>query len=280
MSISVKCRNCGRSYSVKDEFAGKKFRCQECQTPVAVPEASDFEANDWDTGDADDDFGADNYDDYDDYGDDDARSLPPAPKRVPKKKKKPEPSKKTPKKRSSSSSSASEIGPMIGKIGGGLFVGLIAFSLAFKIFSGGMGLGASWESFTTPDGNLTMQMPGKAKPVKVKVMAPGGQSLGVEKRDFACIVVIEPMPPEMNGMTEEEMLNAMQLGTQFLGASNAERTTLNGHPCVSFEQSAPGGIKAYGKAVIHKNVIYTLNYAYKDGASGNMSKFFDSITFN
>ena len=276
MSISAKCRKCGKSYSVKDEFAGKKFRCQECQSPVTVPKAEVFDAEEWD---AEDDFGGGADDDYEDYGPRRSAAMPPAPRRAPKKKK-PAPSKKPVKKRSSSKSS-SEVGPMIGKIGGGLVAGLIAFSLAFKIFSGGIGgLGATWESYTTPDGNLTMQMPGKPKNVQVKAMAPGGQSIGVERRDFACIVVIEPMPPELNGMSEDEMLDAMALGTQFLGATNAQRASLNGHPCVSFEQNATAGIKAYGRAVIHKNKIYTLNYAYKGSPGSNMNKFFDSITFN
>lgn len=277
MSISVKCKNCGRSYSVKDEHAGKKFRCQECQAQVIVPKAETFDADDWDAGEEGDEFGADTYDDYEDYGDYES-AAPPPPRRAPKKKKKPAQSKKRPKK-AARSSSASEIAPMIGKIGGGLFVGLIAFSLAFRLFGGGMDLGTNWEPYTTPDGNLTMLMPGKPKPVKVRIMAPGGQSVGVEKRNFACIIVIEPMPPEMRGMSEDEMFEAMKLGSQFLGATNAQTSTLNGHPCISFEQ-ARDGIKATGKAVIHKDKIYTINYAYKGSPGSNQDKFFNSIEFN
>lgn len=279
MSISVKCHQCSRSYSVKDENAGKKFRCQECQAVVTVPEANTFAADDWDAGDTDEDFGSatqEDYEDYEDYGDDEPAA--PLLRRAPKKKK--PAARKTKPKKAALSKSASETGPMIAKIGVGLLAGVIAFNIAFKLTSGGFGSGANWQSYTTPDGNLTMQMPGKPKPMTVKVMAPGGESLGAETRNFACNIVIEPMPPELNGLSEDEMLNAMQLGGQFLGATNLERSTLNGHPCVSFDHPGKDGVKAVGKAVMHKNKVYTLNFAYKGNQDSERDKFFNSIQFN
>ncbi len=41
MAISVSCGKCDKRYSVKDELAGKKFRCKECETLVAVPAPHD-----------------------------------------------------------------------------------------------------------------------------------------------------------------------------------------------------------------------------------------------
>lgn len=41
MSISVACGDCHKQYNVKEEMAGKKFRCKECQTVIVVPEAED-----------------------------------------------------------------------------------------------------------------------------------------------------------------------------------------------------------------------------------------------
>ncbi len=35
--ISFNCTKCGHSYSVPDEYAGKKVRCKECQTVNSVP---------------------------------------------------------------------------------------------------------------------------------------------------------------------------------------------------------------------------------------------------
>lgn len=37
MSIAVKCGSCGRDYTVKDDAAGKKFKCKDCGDVVEVP---------------------------------------------------------------------------------------------------------------------------------------------------------------------------------------------------------------------------------------------------
>lgn len=41
MSINVACPTCGQQYNVKDEAAGKRFQCKECQTVVDIPANSD-----------------------------------------------------------------------------------------------------------------------------------------------------------------------------------------------------------------------------------------------
>lgn len=65
MAIDVRCRKCGKAYKLRDERAGSKIRCKECQAVIAVPEAAHEE-------------------DYGEYGDDawaePAQSSPP-PKR-------------------------------------------------------------------------------------------------------------------------------------------------------------------------------------------------------
>ena len=69
MAISVACPSCGRQYSVKDEAAGKRFKCKDCEAAVDVPEAG-----------AGDEFGADDYGDP--YGGDAGAPLAaPAPAR-------------------------------------------------------------------------------------------------------------------------------------------------------------------------------------------------------
>ena len=37
MPIKTHCPNCCKEYRVKDELAGRKFRCKDCQGVVAVP---------------------------------------------------------------------------------------------------------------------------------------------------------------------------------------------------------------------------------------------------
>ena len=37
MTISVACEKCGFKYKLKDELAGKKVTCKDCQTVFVVP---------------------------------------------------------------------------------------------------------------------------------------------------------------------------------------------------------------------------------------------------
>lgn len=81
MAISVSCPSCARQYSVKDEAAGKKFKCKDCGAVVQVPDGGGA------GGDApfSDDFG----DPYNPYADDEmagAGAPPPMATRRPKKK--------------------------------------------------------------------------------------------------------------------------------------------------------------------------------------------------
>lgn len=39
MPISTFCGDCQKKYTVKDEMAGKRFRCKDCQSIVTVPDA-------------------------------------------------------------------------------------------------------------------------------------------------------------------------------------------------------------------------------------------------
>lgn len=56
MSISVRC-TCGKKYQLKDDAAGKKFKCKECSEVVKVPDEQiddledvDDEEDEWDDG--------------------------------------------------------------------------------------------------------------------------------------------------------------------------------------------------------------------------------------
>jgi hypothetical protein len=49
MAISVDCPSCAKSYQVKDDAAGKKFRCKQCEAIVSVPDAASAAQGDpWD----------------------------------------------------------------------------------------------------------------------------------------------------------------------------------------------------------------------------------------
>jgi len=46
MPIEVSCRKCGKAYRVKDERAGTKIRCKDCQTVIEVPQTSEDDYGD------------------------------------------------------------------------------------------------------------------------------------------------------------------------------------------------------------------------------------------
>ena len=46
MSIEVSCRTCGKEYRVREERAGTKIRCKECQSTITVQEAKFDEQDD------------------------------------------------------------------------------------------------------------------------------------------------------------------------------------------------------------------------------------------
>lgn len=78
----MKCRNCGKQLKAKDEAAGKRTKCPDCENIIEIPQpvydaeevpADGFAEDEADEYEEYDDY-ADEYDDYsdgyDDYGDD------------------------------------------------------------------------------------------------------------------------------------------------------------------------------------------------------------------
>lgn len=63
MPISADCPQCGKTYRVKDDFAGKKFRCKACQGVVTVPAAAAPSGDPWDNLDLGEFQGQDAYGD-------------------------------------------------------------------------------------------------------------------------------------------------------------------------------------------------------------------------
>ena len=72
MSIEASCLKCGASYRVKDEHAGKKFRCKKCQAAISVPlpEADPWDTDPWEDGS------------FDDGGEEETYQEAPRPRRV------------------------------------------------------------------------------------------------------------------------------------------------------------------------------------------------------
>lgn len=276
MPIRAICPKCRKEYSVKDVLAGRKFRCKQCQSPVQVPEPSPAETEPEFVFSDDDEFGAYEDDSFADY------ELPRVPKSRPQKRKKPVSTKK---RRKKNSSSTGNMGIRIGAIVGGVFSFFVVLGIVLRVLNAlggvsGFDLGTSWKPYTTPDGNVTVLLPGDAKTVPARSMAPGGQSFGAAGRNFACAITIEPMVGQLAGMSEDEIFNAFEFGSGMVGAKNVERTTINGKNSIKFEATVPGGVNSENIAFIHKDKVYTMNYAYKGIKGSKASKYFNSMKLN
>lgn len=278
MPIKTQCRKCRREYTVKDELAGKKFRCKDCEAVVTVPQPAVLLEDEPDPEEETfgDDFGS--FDNFDDEYGAESYATPARPQKSKKRTAKKKRGKKGP---SAAGAILTKVGTLFGAAIGFLFV----VGLIFKVINaaGGLGaldLGASWKPYTTPDGHVTVLMPGDAKTVPVAQMSPGGQSFGVSRNSFGCVIVIEPMPAEMQGLSEEEIFSAFEFGSGFVGATNVARSTVNGRNCLRFDRRSPVGINSSNLAFVYKNKFYTLNYAYKTVKGSGESKYFESVQFN
>lgn len=94
-----------------------------------------------------------------------------------------------------------------------------------------------------------------------------------------CAITIEPMIGQLAGMSENELFNAFEFGSGMVGAKNVTRTTVNGKNAIKFD-AVRSGIKSENVAFVHKDKVYTLNYAYKGVKGSKASKYFNSLKLN
>jgi hypothetical protein len=171
MTISLSCDSCGRNYKLKDEAAGKKIRCKDCETILHVPELDndleDYGDDSWSDsggGAGQDDFWNSSDDEWSNTGADssfDAPSAYPVKSGTSTGTRKKKSSKK--KKKSGGGSG----GALAAKIGGGVFIGLVLIAALMRV--GGavgkldLGGGLSWKEFQAPGTPFKLQMPGTPK---------------------------------------------------------------------------------------------------------------------
>jgi hypothetical protein len=275
MSISVRCPHCQRGFKVPETLAGKRFRCKGCQSIVNVPGGASAPAND-------DPFGFDmsamEAGGEDEYGDWESR-LPP-PKKPVKKKRRSVPKEK-PRTRSSANGSG------VGKKLGGFFLALCVVGGIAKIGlrvaqrHPGIFNFASWSEYTTPEGEVTFEVPGSVQSrAGVVPSAPTAVAYMGEGRSYACGVIIEPMPLELQGFGPDQGLAFMEAGLPQLGATNVRRTTVTGRTAIAYD-STRNGFTNHCFVVPGTNAIYTFVFLYKDSFDESaQSRFLSSIRIN
>ena len=194
MPIATSCADCGRSYTIKDELAGKKIKCKDCGAVIAVPvarksggTAAPKKAPPKKIANSDDDFlDALNSDEFADEENDDEQDELPR-RSVAKRKPKPIAKKK---------SKASNATGLWAKIGAGIFTGLVVLGFVIRLIkaAGGFGVagGVNWQEFQAPNGRYTVLMPGAAKSKQQDT--PGVSTFLAETRNFACAVTHATLP--------------------------------------------------------------------------------------
>lgn len=195
MAIPFECTGCGKKLKVKDESAGKRIKCPECQAVLTVPKPESVDAEDDFLGGLDEAVKQERKrpraaieeddDDVEDYGDDPPAS---APKRR---------TKKTSAKRSSSSGSGGGVLKIIGSVFVGLLVclGIIGKVARVARVGGAFNQSVSWQNFRHPNGGASIDMPGVAT-LNIKASSdPNAQVYTSSTRNFACSLTATTLPP-------------------------------------------------------------------------------------
>lgn len=202
MAIPFECTGCGKKLKVKDEAAGKRIKCPECQAVLTVPKPES-------AGDEDDFLGGLDeavkqekkrpravIDDDEDYGD-----APPtaSPKRR---------AKKTASRKSSGSSSAGGVLKTIGGVVIGLLVVLGIVGKVAKVGGlGGFGQSVSWQKFQHPKGGASIDMPGVATLDVRQSTDPDAPVYSATARQFGCSFTAAALPP-LAGMAANDRATA------------------------------------------------------------------------
>jgi len=253
MPISFECTGCGKKLKIKDESAGKRIKCPECQAVLNAPKPQKKDEDDFLGGldeavkqvkkrppaaieDDDDD------DDVEDYDDAPRAS---APKRR---------TKKTASKKSSGSGSA---GRVFGAIGGGLVTLLVILGVIGKVAKVArlgefMNQSVSWQHFRHPTGGASIDMPGLAT-LNVKASTdPSAQVYTCNSRNFACSLTAVSLPPQaMAGIA----INPSALDAVFAGMKQGMMNFKPGARLISETRIQQGATQGMELRIEYDNVV-------------------------
>ena len=198
MAISLECTGCSKKLKVKDDAAGKRIKCPECQAVLTVPKPESAGGEDDFLGGLDEAVKQEKKRPRlePDPDDDDSEDYDDAPSSsAPRRRTKPAASKK---KRSSSSSGGS--GGMFKTIGGVLVGLLVILGIVGKVAKvarngGFFNAAANWTQFAHPTGGASIEMPGVPKLDVKQSGQANGQVFSVDNGGYACSFASVPFPP-------------------------------------------------------------------------------------
>ncbi len=267
MTISVRCSECAKKYTVKDEAAGKSFKCKDCGATLAVPAAKPRPDEDA----------------FEDYEDDSFEAEAPAPRRS----KKPTAGSRggTTKKKSAKSSSGGSIVFI-----GGAVLGAIVLLAGLGIAVSKLGLGSSWVDYSHPDGSFKIKFP---KQPKVQALGHGAElshNITCETSSGACTVEFVDLTAALRqsgqslsapGMSDVFFENVMIEAAVKRGINQplqATPITFRGFPGREVEIKM-NGLSNTMRMYLCGDGFYSLQYVRKQDAprSADMDRFFNSF---
>ena len=272
MSIQISCRSCGREYQIKDENAGRKFRCKDCGEvnianapggPSGGKSSADGNASPkrrQSAGQAGstgvpsrpkkrkpapvaepqedeysyDDYGAEDYAEYDDYGAGYEEEYTPPARSSRKASSAKKPKKK---KKNSGSGAGMKAVKIVAGAFGGLFGLLVVVGVVARLFNAGIALNpnVTISTQTPPGSGFQLDMP--QMPVRGIQPMPGASATKwtANKRPFEFIVIRADLPAGA----------AAQLGgIDQIAAMARSNSEAQGHKIVSEKRTTLGGFDA------------------------------------
>jgi hypothetical protein len=255
MAIEVSCRKCGKEYRVREERAGTKIRCKQCEATIAVPLVETEE--EWDE-----------------------TPMPPARGGRAKADGK---TKDVRKKSGAGSSLGIWLGVVAGLV---VLIGLTAVLLKFLPSGAGRSAdgapaaaGANWVKFTLPDGSASALFPG---PVKSE-MLPNGVMTHKAMFNETGFAMSDKSPTEM---TEDFLERNVESPNPF-ATSEIESTrsleTINGNRCLRTTMSKDGKVIGVNVTYLHNRRLYLVMVVSAAQAPLNVTdveSFLKSVTFH
>lgn len=189
MALHVSCTGCGKDYTLKDEFAGKRFRCKACETVNQAPELEEeLEETFAEAGDEDEDEA------------DEEEFSQPATKR---------PARNGAGKRKAAAGGMKNMRAVVIAL-----VGLIAIGGTV----GGMALVRSdfwndpirknpWETFRPRNDAFTVDMPDLPERRQIFLKGPGDWASGCDYLGQEFVVLVEMLDRRGQAMSDDELFD-------------------------------------------------------------------------
>lgn len=193
MTIETECPECGKAYRIRDEMAGKRFRCKACQAAVTIPGLDEVNVID----EGDDEFlgGLDRA----------VQSEQKSASRLPPPAVGPNKSGTSAGRKKKASADGVGLSWLLKILGGVLAAGIgfvLAYFLVGQLMSGdGAQVPQAWASFTPPGGGYQIEMPGTPER---DPRNPNGYV--IDRGSFACGVEAKSLSPQQAAMTTDQLL--------------------------------------------------------------------------